>query len=39
MVNLKEKLESEVHAAHDEYLRMEAHIKLYIAEMEKAIGQ
>lgn len=39
MVNLKANLESEVHAAYDEYLKMDAHIKLYIAEMEKAIGQ
>lgn len=37
MLDLKENIENEVHAAHDEYLKMEAHIKLYITEMEQAI--
>lgn len=37
MLDLKENIENEVHAAHDEYLKMEAHIKLYITEMEQTI--
>lgn len=37
MQDLKEAIENEVHNAHDEYLKMEAHIKLYITEMEQAI--
>ncbi|KAL2164966.1 hypothetical protein VTH06DRAFT_262 [Thermothelomyces fergusii] len=37
MLDLKENIENEVHAAHDEYLKLEAHIKLYITEMEQAI--
>lgn len=37
MMGLKENLEKEVKAARDEYLKMEAHIKLYITEMEPAI--
>jgi hypothetical protein len=37
MLDLKENIENEVHAAYDEYLKMEAHIKLYITEMEQAI--
>ncbi|KAK4098279.1 hypothetical protein N658DRAFT_499513 [Parathielavia hyrcaniae] len=36
MLDLKENIENEVHAAHDEYLKMESHIKLYITEMEQA---
>jgi kinetochore protein Nuf2 len=38
MVDLKENIENEVHTAHDEYLKMEAHIKLYIKEMEQAVA-
>ena len=38
MLDLKEHIESEVHAAYDEYLKMEAHIKLYITEMEQIIS-
>ncbi|KAH8681082.1 Nuf2 family-domain-containing protein [Xylariales sp. PMI_506] len=38
MLDLKEKIESEVRSAQDEYLKMEAHIKLYITEMEQAIA-
>ncbi|KAI5463490.1 Nuf2 family-domain-containing protein [Mariannaea sp. PMI_226] len=38
MLDLKENIENEVHMAHDEYLKMEAHIKLYITEMEQAIA-
>jgi kinetochore protein Nuf2 len=37
MAELKDNIENEVHAAHDEYLKMESHIKLYITEMEQAI--
>ncbi|KAK3294261.1 Nuf2 family-domain-containing protein [Chaetomium fimeti] len=37
MLDLKENIENEVHAAHDEYLKMEAHIKLYMTEMEQAL--
>ncbi|KAI9836605.1 MAG: kinetochore-associated Ndc80 complex subunit nuf2 [Sarea resinae] len=37
MADLKENIENEVHAAHDEYLKMESHIKLYITEMEQSI--
>ncbi|KAJ5159922.1 uncharacterized protein N7482_006926 [Penicillium canariense] len=38
MVDLKENIESEVQAAHDQYLKLESHIKLYITEMEKSLG-
>ena len=37
MAELKDNIEKEVHAAHDEYLKMESHIKLYITEMEQSI--
>ena len=37
MQDLKDAIENEVHNAHDEYLKLEAHIKLYITEMEQAI--
>ena len=37
MADLKENIEAEIHAAHDEYLKMDAHIKLYITEMDQAI--
>jgi hypothetical protein len=37
MLDLKEKIENEVHSAYDEYLKLESHIKLYITEMEQAI--
>ncbi|CAI4210920.1 unnamed protein product [Parascedosporium putredinis] len=37
MLDLKENIENEVHSAYDEYLKMEAHIKLYITEMEQAL--
>ncbi|KAI1095033.1 Nuf2 family protein [Rostrohypoxylon terebratum] len=36
MQDLKQNIENEVHAAYDEYLKMESHIKLYITEMEQA---
>ncbi|KAF4991347.1 hypothetical protein FDECE_14068 [Fusarium decemcellulare] len=38
MLDLKENIENEVHSAHEEYRKMEAHISLYIAEMEQAIS-
>jgi kinetochore protein Nuf2 len=37
MADLKENLENEVHRAHEQYLRLESHIKLYITEMEKSL--
>ncbi|KAI1002004.1 putative kinetochore protein nuf2 [Podosphaera aphanis] len=37
MADLKESIENEIHSAHDEFLKMEAHIKLYITEMEQSI--
>ncbi|KAJ9300637.1 hypothetical protein DTO271G3_1801 [Paecilomyces variotii] len=37
MADLKENIEREIHSAHDEYLKMESHIKLYITEMEKCL--
>ena len=37
MADLKENIENEVHNAHDEYLKLESHIKLYITEMEQCI--
>ncbi|KAF2750193.1 hypothetical protein M011DRAFT_438112 [Sporormia fimetaria CBS 119925] len=37
MADLKDSIETEVREAHDEYLKMESHIKLYITNMEQAI--
>lgn len=37
MLDFKENIEKEIHAAYDEYLKMDSHIKLYITEMEQAI--
>ncbi|KAL8730683.1 MAG: hypothetical protein Q9166_003875 [cf. Caloplaca sp. 2 TL-2023] len=37
MADLKENIEVEIHAAHDEYLKMDSHIKLYITEMEQSM--
>ncbi|KAI9786577.1 MAG: kinetochore-associated Ndc80 complex subunit nuf2 [Candelina submexicana] len=37
MADLKENIENEIHSAHDEYLKMDSHIKLYINEMEQSI--
>ncbi|KAJ5194804.1 Kinetochore protein Nuf2 [Penicillium cinerascens] len=37
MVDLKENIESEIQSAHDQYLKLEAHIKLYITEVEKSL--
>lgn len=37
MADMRENVENEVHAARDEYLKMEAHIRLYVTEMEQSI--
>ncbi|KAG9235817.1 kinetochore protein-like protein nuf2 [Amylocarpus encephaloides] len=37
MVDLKENIENEVHNAHDEFMKMDSHIKLYITEMEPSL--
>ena len=37
MADLKDKIESEVQSARDEYLKMESHIKLYVTEMEQSL--
>jgi len=37
MADLKENIENEVNSAHDEYLKLESHIRLYITEMEQSI--
>ena len=37
MADLKETIETEVHEAHDEYQKLEAHVRLYITEMEQAL--
>ena len=37
MLDLKEKIENEVHSSYDEYLKLEAHVRLYITEMEQVI--
>ena len=37
MADLKDSIEQEVHSAHEEYLKLESHIKLYITEMEQSI--
>ncbi|MCJ1232359.1 kinetochore-associated Ndc80 complex subunit nuf2 [Varicellaria rhodocarpa] len=37
MADLKENIENEIHSAHDEYLKMDSHVKLYITEMEQSI--
>ncbi|KAI9903817.1 hypothetical protein N3K66_000346 [Trichothecium roseum] len=38
MLDLKENIETEVHNAYDEYLKLEAHIKLYITDMEQNLS-
>ena len=37
MLDLKETIENEVHGTYDEYLKMEAHIRLYMTEMEQTL--
>lgn len=36
---MKKNLESEISYARDEYQKLESHIKLYINQMEQAIGE
>ncbi|KAI9683572.1 MAG: kinetochore-associated Ndc80 complex subunit nuf2 [Trizodia sp. TS-e1964] len=38
MAELKDKIEKEIHEAHDEYLNLDSHIISYIAEMEQLIS-
>jgi kinetochore protein Nuf2 len=37
MADLKENIENEIQSAHDEFLKMDSHIKLYTTEMEQYI--
>ncbi|KAI9801761.1 MAG: hypothetical protein M1825_003133 [Sarcosagium campestre] len=37
MADLKDNIENEVHNAHDEFLKMDSHIRLYITEMEQSV--
>lgn len=37
MIDLKENIQNEVQSAHDEYIKLESHIKLYITEMDKCL--
>ncbi len=37
MADLKDNIDNEVHSAHEEYLKLESHIKLYITEMEQSL--
>ncbi|KAI9772549.1 MAG: kinetochore-associated Ndc80 complex subunit nuf2 [Geoglossum simile] len=37
MADLKENIENEIHSAHDEFLKMDSHIKLYVTEMEQMV--
>ncbi|RAL65600.1 hypothetical protein DID88_005272 [Monilinia fructigena] len=37
MADLKENIENEIHSAHEEFQKMDSHIKLYITEMEQSI--
>ncbi|KAL9635447.1 MAG: hypothetical protein Q9164_003456 [Protoblastenia rupestris] len=37
MADLKENIENEIHSAHDEFLKIDSHIKLYINEMEQSL--
>lgn len=37
MWDLKENIENEVHSAYDSYLKMEAHIGMYMNEMERSL--
>lgn len=34
MADLKENIEGEIHSAHDQYLEMDSHVKLYMSEIE-----
>ena len=37
MADLRDEIQAEVHRAQDEYLKMDAHIRDYITEMEQAM--
>ncbi|KAK4696291.1 kinetochore protein Nuf2, partial [Lecanoromycetidae sp. Uapishka_2] len=37
MADLKENIEDEIHSAHDQYMKMDAHVKLYMQEIEHMI--
>lgn len=37
MADLKDNIENEIHSAHDEFLKIDSHIRLYIKEMEQSI--
>lgn len=37
MTDLKENIATEIHAAQDEYLKLDSHIRLYITEMEQSM--
>ena len=37
MANLKENIELEVQSAHEEFLKLQSNVELYITEMEKAM--
>ncbi len=34
MADLKENIEDEIHSAHDQYLKMDSHVELYMSELE-----
>ena len=34
MADLKENIEDEIHSAHDQYLKMDSHVELYMNEIE-----
>lgn len=38
MQDLKENIENEIHDAHDEFLKMESQIKLYVTELEQSLA-
>ena len=37
MADLRDSIEAEIHSTKQEYLKMDKHIRLYIAEMDKCI--
>ncbi|KAK0512046.1 hypothetical protein JMJ35_005174 [Cladonia borealis] len=37
MADLKENIEDEIHSAHDQYMKMDSHVKLYMNEIEHLI--
>jgi kinetochore protein Nuf2 len=38
MADLKETVEKEIHAAREEYLKMDSHVNLYVSEMEQCLA-